>query len=97
MRDERQLPLGLTIGRPARAADAIVTRDDGTFLDPGTDAEWADWVSAGATRNWCRRNELIDWLDLYGIARGFVPDVMRAGYDERLDFARWVSEQGQRF
>jgi len=95
--DVRQLALGLTIGRPARAADAIVTRDDGTFLDPGTDAEWADWVSAGATRNWCRRNELIDWLDLYGIERGFVPDVMRAGYDERLDFGRWVSEQGQRF
>lgn len=97
MSDERQLALGLAIGRPARAADAIVTRDDGTVLDPATDAEWADWVSAGATRNWCRRNELIDWLDLYGTSRGFVPDVMRAGYDERLDFGRWLSEQGQRF
>ena len=97
MTDERQLSLGLPLGRLARAADAIDTRDDGSILDPGTDAEWADWVSAGATRNWCRRNELIDWLDLHGIERGFVPDVMRAGYDERLDFGRWLSEQGQRF
>lgn len=92
-----QLQLGLTIGRPARAADAIVTRDDGSTLDPGTETEWADWVAAAATRNWCRRNELIDWLDRYGIERGFVPDVMRAGYDERLDFGRWVADRGRRF
>ena len=85
------------MGRAARAADAITTRDDGTTLDPTTEAEWADWVAAGATRNWCTRNELIDWLDLHGIERGFVPDAMRAGYDERLDFGRWVAEQGQRF
>jgi hypothetical protein len=26
-----------------------------------------------------------------------VPDVLRAGYDERLDFGRWVAEQGVRF
>ena len=26
-----------------------------------------------------------------------MPDVLRAGYDERLDFGRWLSEQGQRF
>lgn len=97
MSGEQQLALGLRIGRPARGGDALVTRDDGTQLDPATDAQWADWVSAGATRSWCKRNELIDWLDGYGIARGFVPDSMRAGYDERLDFGRWVSERGQRF
>ena len=54
-------------------------------------------MAAGATRNWCRRNELIDWLELYGLARGFAPDTMRAGYDERFDFGRWVAEAGRRF
>lgn len=92
-----QLPLGLGIGHPARGLDAIVTRDDGGIDDPYTEGHWADWVAAGATRQWCRRNELIDWLDLQGIERGFIPDPMRAGYDERFDFQRWVAERGRLF
>lgn len=94
---QQQLPLGLPLGRPARGLDAIFTRDDGTTLDPVTEADWADWVAAGATRSWCKKNELIDWLELHGIAKGFVPDHLRAGYDERLDFTRWVSRKGQEF
>jgi len=76
-----QLFLGLTLGSPARGQDAIVTRDDGSVADPVTDEQWRDWVSAGATRFWSRRNELIDWLELHGIDRGFAPDTMRSGYD----------------
>lgn len=26
-----------------------------------------------------------------------MPDVLRAGYDERLDFGRWVAERGRMF
>jgi len=92
-----QVPLGLGVGRPARGRDALTTRDDGGIDDPYTEAHWGEWVAAGATRQWCRRNELIDWLELYGIERGFTPDAMRAGYDERFDFQRWVAERGRRF
>lgn len=92
-----QLFLGLTLGSPARGQDAIVTRDDGSVADPVTDEQWRDWVSAGATRFWSRRNELIDWLELHGIDRGFAPDTMRSGYDERFDFGRWLAERGRRF
>lgn len=92
-----QLPLGLGVGRPARGLHALTTRDDGGIDDPYTEAHWGEWVAAGATRQWCRRNELIDWLELYGIERGFTPDTMRAGYDERFDFQRWVAERGRRF
>lgn len=95
--EQAQLPLGLPLGRPARGRDALVTRDDGTVDDPHTEEQWAGWVAAGATRQWCRRNELIDWLDLYGSERGFAPDTMRAGYDERFDFGRWLVERGRRF
>ena len=92
-----QLALGLSLGRQSRGADAIVTRDDGTRLEPASEAEWSDWVPAGATRRWAQRNELIDWLERYGPARGFVPDTMYAGYDERLDFTRWIAERGRQF
>lgn len=80
-----------------RGAAAIVTRDDGTRLDPRSEAEWADWVPAAATRRWAKRNELVDWLEEHGAARGYVPDTMYAGYDARLDFSRWIVERGQRF
>ena len=74
-----------------------MTRDDGSVEDPYTEEHWDGWVAAGATRQWCRRNELVDWLEIYGIERGFTPDTMRAGYDERFDFGRWVSERGRLF
>ncbi|MDQ3096928.1 MAG: hypothetical protein M3Q61_02010 [Chloroflexota bacterium] len=74
-----------------------MTRDDGRIDDPYTEGHWTEWVAAGATRSWCRRNELLDWLEIHGIERGFTPDTMRAGYDERFDFGRWVSERGRLF
>jgi hypothetical protein len=62
--DPAQLSLPLALGAPARGAAALVTRDDGTPLDPRTNEEWDDWVAAGATRAWCRGDPLWDWLDL---------------------------------
>ena len=92
-----QLALPLTLGRPVRGADALVTRDDGSTLVPATDAEWDDWVAAGATRHWCRHDPLVDWLDRYGDERGYARDDQRAGYDERFDFQKFLGEQGRRF
>lgn len=92
-----QLPLPLTLGPPARGPDALVTRDDGRTLGPATDADWDDWVAAGATRNWCRNDPLVDWLDRYGDLRGYARDDQRAGYDERFDFQKCLGEQGRRF
>ena len=77
--------------------DAIVLRDDGLPADPKTDLEWLDWVAAGDTRNWCRNDLIVDWLNEYGRAAGFVHDREIAGYDETFDLGRFLMQQGHRF
>jgi len=96
-RDPTQLTLSIAIGRPVRGANALVTRDDGNTVLPTTDADWDDWVSAGAMRNWARNDALLDWLERYGGERGIARDDQRAAYDERFDFQRFLASQGKRF
>ncbi len=59
--------------------------------------DWADWVSASATRAYCKSDPLIDWLNLYGEDAGFVRDNHLAGYDVRTDFLAFILRQGQLF
>ena len=92
-----QLTLSFSIGRPVRGSNALVTRDDGNTVLPTTDADWDEWVSAGAIRNWARHDGILDWLDRYGGERGIARDDQRAAYDERFDFQRFLARQGQRF
>lgn len=92
-----QLTLSFAIGRPVRGANALVTRDDGNTVLPTTDADWDDWVSAGAIRNWAGNDTLLDWLERFGGERGFARDDQRAAYDERFDFQRFLVSQGSRF
>jgi hypothetical protein len=96
-RDPTQLTLSLSIGRPVRGANALVTRDDGNTVLPTTDADWDDWVAAAAIRNWARGDGILDWLDRYGGERGIARDDQRAAYDERFDFQRFLTKQGRRF
>ena len=63
-------------------------------MDPRTSKPW---VSATKTRNYRIGDPLLDWLKLYGEARGFVPDTKRDGYDARTDFARFIMRKGQEF
>jgi len=96
-REPAQLTLSFAIGRPVRGANALVTRDDGNTVLPTTDADWDEWVSAGAIRNWARNDALLDWLDRYGGERGLARDDQRSSYDERFDFQRFLAGQGNRF
>ncbi len=77
--------------------DAIVLRDDGHPADPHTDLEWLDWVAAADTRNWCRNDLLVDWLEQYGALHGFARDRDLAGYDETFDLGRFLMQQGRAF
>jgi hypothetical protein len=96
-RGPTQLTLSLSIGRPVRGANALVTRDDGNTVLPTVDTDWDEWVSAGALRNWARNDSLLDWLDRYGGERGIARDDQRAAYDERFDFQQFLAKQGRRF
>jgi len=77
--------------------DAITRNDAGERTVPLEPVDWSDWVAASRTRNWVIGDPLLDWLHLYGGARGFQTDEDRAGYDERCDFTRFVLRQGRRF
>src|SRR5680860_746087 len=68
-----------------------------TVAVPTNLREETDWVSASRTRNHCIDDPLLDWLAMFGAARGFVPDDERPGFDERTDFSRFIMRQGQRF
>jgi hypothetical protein len=63
-------------------------------MDVPSPREWGDWVSASRTRNWCIRNPLQDWLELYGETAGFVKDPIP---DPRTDFRDFVFEKGREF
>ncbi|HEY6959494.1 MAG TPA: hypothetical protein VI814_11775 [Candidatus Limnocylindria bacterium] len=72
-------------------------RDDGLPADPRTDLDWLEWIAAGDTRNWCRTDLIVDWLNEYGEVHGFVPDRKLAGYDETFDLGRFLMHQGRAF
>ncbi len=57
---------------------------------PKTAEDWRDWVSATDIRNHFACNTLIDWLDLYGAARGFTKDTALPNYDPRTEFTTFL-------
>ena len=76
-------------------ADSLTTRAAEACVEPIADGGL--WVSASATRNHLLRATLLDWLNLYGEARGFVRDSALPGYDERLEFAPFLMQKGSEF
>src|SRR5256885_7793269 len=59
--------------------------------------DWTDWVSAAETYNYCNKNTLIDWFNLFGTAAGFVADSHRPGYDKRFDYVSFMLRQSWAF
>lgn len=77
--------------------DALTRDDDGRLVDPRSDGDWWGWVSATATRNHALHDPLLDWLGLFGEARGYIADDHIHGYDPRTDFRAFVFDKGRRF
>ena len=78
--------------------EALTHRDDGSKIAVPVSAEdWRQWVSAGATRNWMLGDPLIDWLQLYGSSRDYIPKQELEGYNPDLDFHAFILEKGIEF
>ncbi|MCO5203185.1 MAG: hypothetical protein M9925_15970 [Chloroflexi bacterium] len=73
--------------------DAYTIDDNGVVHDP-LSRDWARWVSASRTRNWCLNNALQDWLERYGEGAGFIKD---PAVDERTDFLQFIFAKGRQF
>ncbi len=55
------------------------------------------WVSAYETRNWFKEDPLLDWLNLYGEAKGFIRDEKAHNFDLRTDFGQFIMVKGREF
>ena len=75
------------------AKEAITHDDSGTRRVPTSSAEWDEWVSASATRNYVLGDPLLDWLDCHGESKGFVRDEP----DTRTDFLDFIFRKGVEF
>lgn len=56
-----------------------------------------EWISASALRNWCEGEPVLDWLDLYGEAHGYMKDNDRDDFSPMTDMGRFVREKGNDF
>ena len=78
--------------------DSLAHRDDGSKVAvPVSQDDWQQWVSAGRTRNWTLDDPLIDWLQLYGKSRDYIPKKELADYNKYLDFLAFLLDQGRKF
>jgi len=77
--------------------DALTTANDGRVINPTTDEDWREWVSATGTQNFILQDPLLDWLELYGEEHGFRQDTAYPDYDVRTDYTLFITEQGRRF
>ena len=78
--------------------EALTHRDDGAQMAvPVSEEDWRQWVSAGRTRNWMLDDPLIDWLQLYGRSRDYIPKQDLDNYNKDLDFVEFIFTKGNEF
>ena len=78
--------------------DSLTHRIDGSKVAvPVSNDDWRQWVSAGRTRNWMLGDPLIDWLQLYGKNRDYIPKQELGDYDKDLDFLEFLLDRGREF
>ena len=78
--------------------EALTHRDDGSEVGvPVSPAHWRGWVSAGRTRNHILGDPLLDWLQIYGKDRDYIPKKELADYQKELDFLEFIFQKGREF
>ena len=92
-----------TLNRAPSAANVPFVTDRGTTSTSKTEAHRHSketrsrsapvWVAATSTRNFMLANPLLDWLGLWGEAKGFERDTV----DKRTDFGLFILRKGTEF
>lgn len=77
--------------------EALTHTNSGVKVVPEAKADWAEWVSATATRNYVLNDPILDWLALFGEGRGFKPDFLLPSYDSRTDYRKFIMAKGNEF
>lgn len=54
--------------------DALMRSDGGADCVPASPSDWADWVSPSRLRNYMLGDPILDWLGMYGEAKGYTRD-----------------------
>ena len=68
-----------------------------TDLTIPSDRDWSGWISATQTRNWMKKDPLLDWLELYGTQSGFIRDTQLPTYIAEADFTQFILRKGREF
>lgn len=59
---------------------------------------YPEWVSASKTRNYLLKDPVLDYFDMYGKSKGFIPDEeTNSEIQNKLDFGRFIMNQGTEF
>ena len=74
--------------------EAYLRNDAGKLNAPTNQSDWRGWVSASKTRNWCRKDPLLDWINPFGVEKGHEVD---PAPDPRTDFQEFVFRKGREF
>lgn len=69
------------------------------LLKPMAEASrnWNHWVAITKTRNWMKRDPLLDWLDLFGAEHGYIKDTEVPSYIAEADFTQFIVRKGNEF
>ena len=73
------------------------TTDEHKFETPVIPISLVDYISATKTRNAILKDWLLDWFDMYGVEKGFIPDEKQQDYNISLDFKKYITFQGVTF
>lgn len=56
-----------------------------------------DWINVSRLYNWVNRDQLLDWLDMYGVDKGHIKDEPMSNYVEEIDLSVFTRNKGYEF
>jgi hypothetical protein len=82
-----------------RKREEMNTKEENILQQPQENIEIdKSWISATSTRNYILKDPLLDWLNLYGIEKGFNKDSeYESELQKKLNFTKYIMNKGIEF